>query len=108
MAQKSSNTNKCDGGHFFKSQKTNEGFDSIRKISDGSFWQAFGLPAFVNCSVDQLCDIKVFENFAKHIKSMKQKNGDQYAPKTLTQYFSGFKNICPKQIQVRKTLSFQC
>jgi hypothetical protein len=76
MAQKSSNTNKCDGGHFFKSQKTNEGFDSIRKISDGSFWQAFGLPAFVNCSVDQLCDIKVFENFAKHIKSMKQKNGD--------------------------------
>jgi hypothetical protein len=106
MAQKSSNTNKCDGGHFFKSQKTNEGFDSIRKIFDGSFRQAFGLPAFVNCSIDQLCDIKVFENFAKHLKSMKQKNGYQYAPKTLTQYLSGFKNMVQNKFKSEKPSLF--
>jgi len=107
MAHKrSTTTNYGDGGDFFKSQKTNEGFDSVRKIFDGSFSQAFGLPAFVNCTSNQLCDLKVFEDFAKHIKSMKQRNGDRYAPKTLAQYFSGFKNMVQNKFKSEKPSLF--
>ena len=67
----------------------------------------FGLPAFVNCSVEQLCNLAAFEKFARHIKSsIKQKNGDQYAPITLTQYFSGFKNMVQKKFKSEKPSIF--
>jgi hypothetical protein len=100
MAEKNSATNDGNGGHFFKSPKTNECFDSIQKIFDGifrqayglppfinyegcdgiqkifdgSFRQAYGLPAFINCSVEQLCNnLAGFENFARYINQLNKK-----------------------------------
>jgi hypothetical protein len=71
---KESSTNNDDGGHIFKSNKTNEGFDSVRKNFDGGFRQAYQLPAFIDCSVEQLCNMKAFNNFATYLKTIKQKN----------------------------------
>jgi len=95
-----------DGGNIYKSQKTNEGFETVRKIFDSDFRTAADLPPFADCTVDQLCNFTVFENFAKHLKTMKQKNGDSYAPKTLTQYFSGFKNMVQNKFKSEKPSFF--
>ena len=91
-----------DGGNIYKSQKTNEGFETVRKIFDGDFRKVVDLPPFADCTVDQLCNFTVFENFAKHLKTMKQKNGESYAPKSLTQYFSGFKNMVQNKLKSEK------
>ena len=82
-----------DGSNCFKAGKTNEGLTTVRKIFDEGFRQTLDLPIFEHCSVEQSCNKQIFEAFALYLKTMKKKNGDPYACKSLLQYFSGFKNL---------------
>ena len=62
-----------DGGNIYKSRKTNEGFETARKIFNGDFREADDLPPFADCTVVQLCTFTLFENFAKNFKKIETK-----------------------------------